>query len=145
MKGLRASRQTWRRNADCSVGLVNVAVHYCPLRLIVDCCLRVQASPLREVCKSDLVASTGGDEGIGQIISIGCFGSSDDCGGDVCQVEAAEHRVGLFSQLLLDIGSIAVGTTIPELCCCVCQVGDTCLAMLSCWATMLLPKRSGHA
>ena len=62
-------------------------------------------------------------------------------------MEAAEHRVGLFSQLLLDMGSIAVEATLPEICRCVCQAGDTCLAMLSfraiafaeaIWASMLL-------
>jgi hypothetical protein len=35
-----------------------------------------------------------------------------------------------LSQLLLDMGSIAVDSTVTELCCCVCQAGDTSLAML---------------
>ena len=59
-----------------------------------------------------------------------CVDASADRGGGVCQVDAAEQRVGLLSQLLLDMGSIAVDSTVTELCCCVCQAGDTSLAML---------------
>ena len=84
--------------------------------------------------QADSFAFSAFEEGIDQSISICCLDSSVDCGGDVCQVEAAEHRVGLFSQLLLDMGSIAVKATLPEICRCVCQAGDTCLAMLSCRA-----------
>ena len=58
--------------------------------------------------QADSFAFSAFEEGIDQSISTRCLDSSADCGGDVCQVEAAEHRVGLFSQLLLDMGSIAV-------------------------------------
>ena len=44
----------------------------------------------------------------------GGFVPSADRAGDVCQVDAAEHRVGRFSQLLLDIRSIAVNTTLTD-------------------------------
>ena len=63
----------------------------------------------------DFVAFSLVDGGIDQSISIRCLVSSAEGCGDVCHVEAAEHRVGLFSQLLLDIGSIAVEATISEI------------------------------
>ena len=93
--------------------------------------------------QADSFAFSAFEEGIDQSISTRCLDSSADCGGDVCQVEAAEHRVGLFSQLLLDMGSIAVKATLPEICRCVCQAGDTCLAMLGCRAHRFWSSNQG--
>ena len=47
-------------------------------------------------------------------VAEGGFDPSADRAGDACQVDAAEHRVGRFSQLLLDIRSIAVNTTLTD-------------------------------
>ena len=59
--------------------------------------------------KSTLLSSKSSTSGVER-----CFNPSADRGGDVCQVDVAEQRVGLLSQLLLDMGSIAVGTTLTD-------------------------------
>lgn len=79
-------------------------------------CTKVVNSLLLNYIGDDEI-TLGTDEGSVGAISEGDVSTSMAGWGEDRQVEAAEHRVGVFSQVLLDIIFLAAGITIQEFRC----------------------------